>query len=95
MKRSGFNEKNILHLLEELAQSLEIDVRYEQIKKEGSFYPGGFCLVKGERILILNSKATIDDKIQALAKAVKSFDLSQVYLRPALREFLLSDAGES
>jgi hypothetical protein len=50
---------------------------------------GGLCRVKGENILIINSKATMRDKIQALVRAVKQFDLSQVYMRPALREFLV------
>jgi hypothetical protein len=91
MKKIGFNEKTILSLLEELCQSLGIQVRYEPIKKEGSFYPGGLCRVKGEQLIILNSGATNDDKIQALAKAVTSFDLDQVYLKPALREFLFQE----
>ncbi|MBW1863551.1 MAG: hypothetical protein JRJ02_14455 [Deltaproteobacteria bacterium] len=64
------------------------DVRYEQIKKESSFFPGGLCKVKGEDILIINSMATVEDKIQILVKAVTSFDISQVYMRPVLREFL-------
>ena len=88
MKGSSLDEENILSQLEELANSLEINVRYEQIKKEGVFFPGGLCKVKGENILIINSLATIENKIEALAKAVSSFDLSQIYMRPALREFL-------
>jgi hypothetical protein len=49
---------------------------------------GGLCRVRGENILIINSKATMRDKIQALVRAVKQFDISQIYMRPALREFL-------
>jgi len=88
MKRSGMDEKEILNQLEELAESLGIIIRYEQLLKEGSFFPGGLCKVKGEDILIINSMAGIDDKIEILAKAVVSFDLSRIYMRPALREFL-------
>jgi len=82
------DDNKILEQLEKLANSLEIPVRYEQIKKEGSFFPGGLCKVKGEDILIINSMATVEDKIQILVKAVTSFDISQVYMRPVLREFL-------
>lgn len=82
------DDNKILEQLEELANSLEIPVRYEQIKKESSFFPGGLCRVKGEDILIINSMATVEDKIQILVKAVTSFDISQVYMRPVLREFL-------
>ena len=88
MKRSGMDEKEILNQLEELAESLGIIIRYEQLLKEGSFFPGGLCKVKGEDILIINSMAGIDDKIEILANAVVSFDLSRIYMRPALREFL-------
>jgi len=89
MKRSGMDEKEILDQLEELAESLGIKIRYEQLQKEGTFFPGGLCKVKGGNILIINSKAGMEDKIETLAKAVISFDLSRVYMRPALREFLI------
>ena len=82
------HENTILGQLEELARSLAIQIRYEPIKKEGTFSPGGLCRLKGENLLIVNSKATTKDKIQALAKAVNRFDLGQVYVRPGLREFL-------
>jgi len=49
---------------------------------------GGLCLLKGEYVLIINSKATTRDRIKALATALKHFDLDQIYLRPVLRELL-------
>jgi len=76
--------------LEELAQNLDITIRYETIEIEGSFYEGNLCRLKGENILIIDPKAPIKDKIQIFARAVKQFDLSQVYVRPALREFLIN-----
>jgi hypothetical protein len=82
------DEDTLLGQLEELARSLEIEIRYEPLKREGSFFPGGLCRIKGDYVLILNSMATTQDKIQALAKAVNRFDLSRVYLRPGIREFL-------
>ncbi len=88
MKKVRFDNKIALGQLEELAHNLAIQVRYESIKREGAFYPGGLCRLKGENILIVNSEANIRDKIETLVKAVKNFDLSDVYMRPALREFL-------
>jgi hypothetical protein len=88
MKKPGLHEEKILSQLEELANTLEIKVRYEQIKKEGTFFPGGLCKLKGENILIINSNAGIEDKINAIAKAVADFDLTDVHMRPALRELL-------
>lgn len=87
------DENAILNQLEELAQGLGITIRYESIKKEGEYSTGGLCIFRGERLLIINSKANPRDKIEAFARALRRFDLSQVYLRPGLREFFegLSD----
>lgn len=82
------DEQTILGQLEELVDSLGIQSRCEPIKKEATFSPGGLCRLKGEYVLILNSNATLEEKVQILARAVTRFDLSQRYLRPGLREFL-------
>ncbi len=82
------DEDTLLSQLEELAHSLGIEIRYEPLKRESSFFPGGLCRIKGEYVLILNAAATTEDKIQTMAKALNRFDLSRVYLRPGLREFL-------
>ena len=86
------DENTILGQLEELAQSLGIEVRSEPIKKESTFSPGGLFRLKGRYYLILNTSATLREKIHTVAKAVKRFDLSQVYVRPGLREFLDSSS---
>ena len=82
------DENTLLRQLEELAESLKVQVRYESFKGEGSFSTGGLCKLKGEFLLIINSKAGVREKAEAIAGALKGFDLSQVYLRPGLREFL-------
>jgi hypothetical protein len=82
------DEDTLLGQLEELAHSLGIEIRYEPLRRESSFFPGGLCRVKGEYVLILNVTASTEDKIQTISKAVNRFDLSRVYLRPGLREFL-------
>lgn len=88
MKKTGIHDESILSQLEELAHSLDVEVRYERLKKEGGFFPGGLCKVKGENILIVNSITGMEDKIETLARALASFDLSRVYIRPALRDLL-------
>jgi hypothetical protein len=49
---------------------------------------GGLCRLKGENVLIINSKAAASDKIRALAEAVRHFGIDQIYILPAVREFL-------
>jgi hypothetical protein len=82
------DDKTLMAQLEELAENLSIEVRYEALRKEGSFFVGGLCRLKGKDILIVNSDASMGDKIRSLAKALRRFDLSRIYMRPALREFL-------
>jgi len=77
----------IIDQLEELAERFGIQIRYEPISldEEGINLMGGLCKLRGEKLLIINSKAQARDKIQALAQALSNFDLDQIYIRPAIR----------
>ena len=82
------DERSLLGQLEDLARRLGIEVRYEMLKREGAFTQGGLCRLKGQYLLFVNLKAANRDKIEALALAVNRFDLSQVFMKPGLRDFL-------
>jgi len=84
------DENTILDQLEELIEKFGVRIRCETIKQdEDSVHViGGLCLLKGEYVLIINSKATIRDKIWTLGIALKQFDHDQIYIRPVLRELL-------
>jgi hypothetical protein len=89
-KLQGLDERTLLGQLERLAQELSIPVRYEPITGEEVFTTGGLCRIKDEYVIIIETRAPAEEKIHALARALKYFDLSQIYLKPALREFLES-----
>jgi len=84
------DDATLIDYLEELAESFGIEIRYEIITQDEdlSFVVGGLCLLKGKYVLIINSKASVKDRIKTLATAVKHFDLNQIYVRPVLRELL-------
>ena len=84
------DENTIIDRLEELIKSFGIQIRCEAIKQDEDLVNvvGGLCLLRGEYVLIINSKATAIDRIETLATALKHFDLDQIYLRPVLRELL-------
>ena len=82
------NEEVLLYQLEELAEKLEISVRDENINVEESSSTGGLCRVEGKYVLLLNSKATVKEKIQVMIKALQQFDLSDIYVKPVIRELL-------
>ena len=44
--------------------------------------------MRGEYLIIINSRSTMTERIQILAKALKHFDLAQVHIKPAIREIL-------
>jgi signal recognition particle subunit SEC65 len=88
MKGKAPQEQKRLEQLEEAAQSLGIEIRYEPFKGENPMAPGGLCRLKGNYLLILNSRSGLSEKINAIATAISRFDLSGTYLRPELREFL-------
>ncbi len=82
------DEQVLLEQLEGVAKALEIEVRYENLRKESRYNPGGLCRIRGEKVIIVHRKALLEEKVRVLAAAVKRFDLNGVYLRPGLREFL-------
>ena len=80
----------IIEQLEELAKAFGIQIRTEAIKQDEDLVRvvGGLCKLKGEYVLIINSKATKADRIWTLATALKHFDVESIYLRPVIRELL-------
>ncbi|MEN6375975.1 MAG: hypothetical protein ABFD75_14500 [Smithella sp.] len=82
------NEEIFLNQLKELAEKLGISVRDENIDIEESSSSGGLCRVEGKYILILNSRTTVKEKNQVMIKALQQFDLSEIYIKPVIRELL-------
>ena len=82
------NDETLLNQLEELAERMAIAVRYENITGEDSPGSGGLCRIQGRHVLIVHSRATLREKIRVVTKALRQFDFSEIYVRPALREWL-------
>lgn len=84
------DENTILDQLEELIEKFGVQIRHEAIRQdEDSIHvTGGLCLLRGEYVVILNSKATIKDRIWTLGIVLKQFDTDQIYIRPVLRDIL-------
>ena len=84
------DDNQILDLLEELAESLGLEISHEPIRldEELGTRPGGFCLFKGRRLVIVNPHVSVREKIRILSKGIKHCDLERIYIRPILRELL-------
>jgi hypothetical protein len=76
----------LLELLESAADQLGIRVSYEPL--QSSVVHGGLCKVKGSYRVIVDKKATSEERVVMLATALASFDTSELELPPRVRELL-------
>jgi hypothetical protein len=90
------DEMAVIEELEKLAKGLGIEIRYEPIilDEETISVVGGLCVLRGERLLIINSRAPVKDRVRAFAGALSRFDFSQTYLTPTIRTLLEKAAAE-
>jgi len=80
-------------MMERAASSLGIEVRYEDLRPEGEAGStrGGLCR-HGERDLILiDSRLGPLERCAALADALRSCDLSGIFVPPAVRRLIEGD----
>ncbi len=75
--------EQLLRELEELALQSSIAVRYEK----GDF-EGGFCVLKAERLIVVNKKLAPAKKASILAQGLAEIGIDELYLKPAVREFI-------
>jgi len=75
--------EQILKELEQLANLSAISVRYEK----GDF-EGGFCILKAERLIVINKKLAPARKGTVLAQGLAEIGIEELYLKPVVREFI-------
>jgi len=76
-----------LRQLEELADKLDIPVRYEKIEDKLRD-TGGLCRIEDKYVMIIPSQATVKEKLQIMIRGLRRFDLGNIYVRPAIRQLL-------
>jgi hypothetical protein len=68
---------------EQLAGQMGVEVRYEK----GDF-DGGYCILKSDRILLLNKKLMNNKKASVFALALHEIGLDNVFIKPVVREYI-------
>ncbi len=76
-------QEQILKELESLAHASGITLRYEK----GDF-EGGFCVLKTERMIVVNKKIATDKRTSMIAQGLAEIGIDEVFLKPAVREFI-------
>jgi len=76
-------QEQILKELEALATNSGIAIRYEK----GDF-EGGYCVLKAERLIVVNKKLSPARKSSVLAQGLAEIGIEDRYLKPAIRDYI-------
>ena len=71
---------------EKLAESLEVKI----IQEKGNF-KGGYCLFEKEKVIVINKLKPLEQRIRALAVAFSRLDISNICMKPAIRDIINSE----
>jgi Zn-dependent peptidase ImmA (M78 family) len=79
-------EKEFENLLEELKQlAFQIGAR---VRFERGDFKGGYCIIKRDKIIVINKLSNLQRKVYVLASALKELGLDDIYVQPKVRELI-------
>jgi len=80
-----FDEKkdSLIDELIEIMNKLGLSVRTEK-----GIFKGGFCLLREQKLFLLNKNLEQDKKINILVKSIASIGVEGIYLKPNIRELV-------
>ena len=87
LKEKEFEE--IIQELKTLATQLGAEVRFEK----GDF-KGGYCILKENKVIVVNKMANLQRKVMILSMALKELGIDQIYMTPKIRE-IIEEMAES
>jgi hypothetical protein len=81
------DERNLLRLLEEQIARCGLELRSEALAnaEDQAQARGGLCTVNERRVVFVDSRAPIPERIDVLAAALAALDLGDVFLPPLVR----------
>jgi hypothetical protein len=74
--------------LKELAEKLNVGVSEQNFRSTGIKAKSGLCKVKGKNIILIDKQLSLQDKIEVLASCLSKLPHEDIFMVPALREFL-------
>jgi hypothetical protein len=80
----------IVQELEELTAQLGINLRYEK----GDF-EGGYCVLKDQKVLVVNKRLPDPRKASSLAQALAAYGIETAFIKPKLREYIEDEAARA
>jgi hypothetical protein len=83
------NYASLVSELEELARQLTLTIRYEK----GDF-EGGFCILKDQKVLVINKRLLDSRKACALAVALYDFGIETTFVKPNVRAYIEDEVAK-
>ena len=75
--------KKLYAEFELLAEKLDLKI----IKDKGNFI-GGICIIKDEKVIVVNKMKPLEQRLRVLANSFLSYNLDDIYMVPALRAYI-------
>ena len=67
---------------------MEISVSEQNLRATGVNAKSGLCRVKGKQVFIMDKHLPIRQKVETLAECLREVPLDDIYLVPAVRNYL-------
>lgn len=84
------SNEELLQAMETLVKALGLELRYEK----GDF-KGGVCRIHDQQLVVMQKKASIENKIKILARELGTLELEHVYVMPAVQKIIDLSRKES
>jgi len=82
--------EQMIEELQSVAAQLNVVIRYER----GDF-EGGYCILRDQRLLLVNRRLMPSRKASVLAVALQEIGLDNVFLKPAVRAYIEDEAARA
>jgi hypothetical protein len=76
----------LLEHLEEIALRLGIQLRYENLLQGPVRIEGGYCVLEGKPMILINRKDSHLRKIRILSRSLSKHNLEAIFIPPAVRK---------
>jgi hypothetical protein len=82
-KETDESKEALIQELIEVLNSIGFSVRVEK-----GLFKGGFCLLREQKVFLMNKNLEQDKKINILVKNIAEIGTEDIYLKPNIRELL-------
>jgi murein endopeptidase len=79
--------EDIIEELQDVARQIGVTIRFEK----GDF-EGGYCVLRDQRLVLINRRLMPTRKASLLALALQNMGLETIFLKPAIRQYIEDEA---